>query len=141
MADDDQFRWWIGCNGEHFDSDLPPGSTREDAIAEGRSQYDGDAFYIIEATKCEPSLPDAEEINNLFIERNEDLGGEDFYFGEDFSASPEQQAELTEAFHKLYSEWLTKHNLWPHVYNFGRTRNAEAIPETPSEGETENGTA
>lgn len=136
----DGFRWWIGSNGEHYDSDLPPGSTREDAIEEGRRQYYGDAFYIIEATKCDPSLPEAEAINNLFIEMNEDLGGEDLYFGEDFKSSPEQDAELTEGFQKLYAAWLDKHNLWPHVYSFAATRNDEAIPETPSEGEPENGT-
>lgn len=120
---------------------MPAGSTREDAIAEGRSQYGGDAFHIIEAMKADPSLPDAETINDAFVAMNEGLGGEDMYFGEDFIVSPEQQDELTEDFQKLYAAWLDKHNLWPHVYAFSATRNAEAIPEAPSEGETENGTA
>lgn len=140
MATDNDFRWWVGRDGEHFEVDLPSGSTREDAIAEGRSQYGDDAFHIVEAKNGNPSLPEAEAINNLFIGMNEDLGGEDMYFGEDFSTTPEQDAELTEGFQKLYSAWLDKHKLWPHVYAFSATRNAEAIPETPSEGDLENGT-
>lgn len=140
MEDYSEMRWWIGPSEEHYDCDLSPGSTREDAIAEGRGQYgDDQGFWIIRASKSAPFLPDAAKINELFLSINEDLGGEDVYFGEDFAVLPEAEAELTESFQKLYSEWLTKNNAWPHVYTFGKTEGQEFIP--PIEGENDNGTA
>ena len=37
MEDYSEMRWWIGPSEEHYDCDLSPGSTREDAIAEALS--------------------------------------------------------------------------------------------------------
>ncbi len=120
------WQWWYGKCSERMKDHAP---TREDAITAGRGEYDGEAFVILEATKAAPSLPDADDIIELFCERNEDLGDQEGAgFGYDIGGTQEQRYELTVRLQDTLSDWLTRHKAWPHVWTFAATRNEEVIP-------------
>lgn len=125
MPDYDAFQWWHSTDEENFHG---PCATREEAIAEGdESRADDEHLYICEANKQSPSLPDGERFCEMFLDQNEDIGGED-PFGEDFNPTPEQHAELTAELHKVFTAWMDKHKLWPHVWTFRTIRNKECLP-------------
>lgn len=123
-----KFSWWAGQSDEHFSINE---NTREDVIERGRAEFDGEGFHIVEASQDKDfSFPDGGRLWEQFIEGNEDLGGEDNYFGEDVTVTPEQEKELGDAFKALFEGWMERHKLEPYVYVFTATRNNEFIPGT-----------
>lgn len=119
------FQWWHSTDEDQYQG---PCLTREEAIAEGdESREDDQWLYICEANKETPSLPDGERFCEMFLDQNEDRGGED-PFGEDFNPTSEQHDELTAELRKVFCAWLDKHKLWPAVWNFNVVRNKESIP-------------
>lgn len=131
---DEGWRWWIGTDEERYSLELPAGSTREDAITEGRAQYaDDEGFFIILARMGVPSLPDGQDLFEMFTDKNEDLGDPDGdNFGADVVITKDAEDELTAKLHEAFAAWLDKHKLWPQVYTFAGTCNAEYITNAQS---------
>ncbi|WP_179945012.1 hypothetical protein [Martelella endophytica] len=119
------WQWWYGSCTERMSG---PAATREAAIEEGRREFGNRPFTILEAVKAEPSLPDADDILDLFCIQNEDLADpEGDGYGYDIGGSAEQRAALTTRLHDVLSDWMTCHEAWPSVWMFGQMRNEETI--------------
>lgn len=129
---DKNFHWWVasGSRPEHYGQYE---ETREAAIQVGKDEFGDDGFTIVEADKEVPGIMDGDDLWERFIENNEELGGEDSYFGENQSPTQDQFSELTTEFHGIFQAWMDRHNLNPHVWRFGTTRNEEYFPPINSE--------
>lgn len=132
---DGNFQWWIGRGSqpEHYQTYE---ATRDGAIQVGKDEFGDSGFTIIEADKAVPGIMGGDDIWGWFIENNEEIGGDD-YFGNDKSPTKEQFAELTTEFAAIFQAWMDRHNLNPHVWQFGTTRNEEYFPPIEPETDTQ----
>lgn len=118
------FSWWAGRDGEHYEINE---NTREDVIRVGKETFD-ESFHIVEASQdANYSFPDADRLWEIFTEDNEELGGEDNYFGENVVITPEAEADLTKSFREMFCAWMERNSIAPYVYTFTAQRNAEFI--------------
>jgi hypothetical protein len=128
--DPNPWRWYHGVS-EDAERWYGATLTREEAIAEGGSNYDGSAFAIVEARFAEPRAP-ALNLDSFFIdfgERNEDCWGEDGFEGlrgdrEEIAAA---EAELETAVESTVAAWLKKHRKLIPVWSLEFQRNHETI--------------
>lgn len=130
---DGKLQWWAGTDEERMSAG--PFARKEDAIAEGKSDFDGEAFTIMQAAHAIPSIPDADRFIQVFLEDNEEMGDpEGDSYGADFKATPDQEEELTAELERVFTAWMDKHELWPEVFMFGRIADRDDIEaETPDE--------
>ncbi|MBO9724341.1 MAG: hypothetical protein J7530_08200 [Novosphingobium sp.] len=124
MTDKTNGGWWASHDGEFYN--VGPLDTREQALKEGASEFEGDAFYIVEAGLHEIKLSAA-----AVIERQYDL----WYEGEGAdrcAGSAEADAELQQ----LLDGWLAKHiGTFRNPTTFAWSRNEELIPAGAVSGE------
>lgn len=133
------YQWWAGTDEERMT--VGPELSREDIIAAGKAEFDDEPFVIMEAMHSVPSVPDGDRFIEMFVDKNEDLAGEDATFGDDMNPPAGARAELTAILHATFTAWLDKHDAWPTVWMFSSTRNQETINPEPIEddGDTTNG--
>lgn len=79
--------------------------TREEAIAEGRAEYEGEEFWIVEGKRLDPArfMPDPDRILDEAGERAFDEVGD---IAEDF---PETTKEARDELAALLVTWARKH--------------------------------
>lgn len=117
------WQWWHSHNGgeEYYG----PCDTREDAIAEGRDQADGESFIICEARKG--GLRDFinGRVSEWLDDRNDDQGPPDEAISERITDAQwkDLDARLTEA----AKQWADANNIHDRVWAFAATRNDEDI--------------
>ena len=105
-------------------------ATREDAVADGRSYYDGDPFCVAWAVNDPIRLADWIDADRL-LERAEDrLADSDRVCGEFdddivFRVTPAQERDLEDRIKRVCDEWQAAHNL---VFTFN-TFSAMGEPE------------
>jgi len=123
------FSWWAGRDGEHY---IVNEDSREAVIAAYIRDYgDEEGFHIVEASQdAKFSYPSAESIFEIFTGCNEDLSGEDEYFAENVTLTPEHDADLEKSFKEMFSSWMERNGIEPNVYTFTAERNKEFIPGT-----------
>jgi len=127
MAKEDAFFWYAGAGAQPENYALGPFNTRDDAIADGRDYYDGQAFTVIEACKGEFSPPSADALMGEWLERwgDDDMGREDYpEFKGPKAAIDAAEADLDQ----LLSAWFERHRaIMPEPWCFGESRNEELI--------------
>ncbi len=134
---DDNWSWWASRDEENYT--VGPEDTREAVIAAGATDFDGEAFHIVEALKGSMArwLPKAERIIEIMAEASDDDGA----FGEadycELVGSAEAVSAAEADLNAALSGWFARHaGIFPTPWAFFRTRNAELIPATnPSEAD------
>lgn len=114
-----------------------PYATREDAIAEGRGEWDDDfGFWVAEATNPPVMLSDWIGADDLIERAEESIFDNERASGEwddsIFDASKEQKADLKERITAVCDEWQKAHGLTFQCSTFEAMRNVEFIPGVPS---------
>ena len=108
-----------------------PHATREDAIAEGRQDWDEDGFYIAEATNPPVRLADWIGATYLLECADERIFDNDRASSEwddtIFSATKEQEADLIARIKGACDQWQAAHGLTFHCCSFEDMRNCEFI--------------
>lgn len=127
MIGDNVFKWWV-AEAEDAESFNGPHECREDAIEEGKSLFDGQPFYVVEADKTVMSPyvdgeAHAERIMEELTERNEECWGE---YGPDdpWAYYQDPQRSLGNAIEHAVAEWLKVHpgTTWSfHIMRNGET--------------------
>lgn len=118
--------WWYSQEEERWNG---PCDSREEAICEGRSNYDGESFMVMQAENGEFDLnPGAYRIIDWLDDANCDLTDPDGdgVFGGISKAARDDLAEMVEATIKA---WTQKHKLSTRAYMFTSQSATEAIPE------------
>lgn len=125
---DNVFKWWV-ADSEDAESYHGPHNTREEAIAEGESLFDGHQFYVVEADKTVMSSyvdgeSYAERIMEDLTERNEECWGE---YGPDdpWAAYQNPQRSLGNAIERAVADWVKEHP--GSTWSFHTMRNGEII--------------
>ena len=117
-----------------------PHATREDAIAEGRDECDGDGFHIAEATNPPIRLADWIGADYMLERADESVFDNDRASNEwddvIFSATKEQEADLVVRIRTACDEWQAAHGLIFHCCSFEGMRNHEFIEPITVEGDT-----
>lgn len=118
-------QWWYSQDEERWNG---PCETREDAVAEGRGEYDDEAFMVMEAEQGDFDLsPGAYRILDWLDDHNSDLidPDGDGCFG---SLSKEISDDLSEMVEATIKAWVAKHKLSARAFMFTKQRGAETIP-------------
>lgn len=122
------WKWWASRDEETYT--VGPCDTREAVIAEGRSDFGSRPFFIVEATKPDPTqlIPPAAS----FISRVLEDAADDGQFGEDGDYDMRGPDDVIKtAFAELDAHltgWAAKwKHLLPVPWQFNGTRNAEVI--------------
>lgn len=109
MAGDGNFKWWMAA---YEDSEVwnGPYDNREQAVAQGTAEFDGDAFWVFEADKsvCRAAINAgwiAEHLIEDLIEHNDECWGED---GADDAFSNEAIKDLEKSLETLVADWLKR---------------------------------
>jgi len=106
--------WATSLNGEIYD--YPFYASREEAIANGTAEYNGDPFWIGKTFPPEnaENFFDAEDwLENVACQ--EDYSGD---HAEDWDMSTkEQRAELEKEVRAVMAAWLERHKLRPTFFN------------------------
>jgi len=123
-------QWWYSQDEERWNG---PCETREEAISEGRGEYDDEGFMVMEAEQGDYDLSiSAERIFDFLADRNEELTDPDD--GAVFSdAKPEQKRDLEKAMAATIKAWADAHKLSYRAFMFTKQRAAESIPALASE--------
>lgn len=114
--------WVTSANDEYYWSDIY--GTKEEAIAAGRDEYNGEVFYVGEVSL--PADPECFFGAEDWLER---VSEQDDYRGEhaeDWDMSTrEQRAELTEEVQAVMGRWLDRHGLRPTFWNVENSERVE----------------
>lgn len=132
MAGDGVFKWFYAYS-EDAETWMGRCDTRDDAIAQGKAEYDDD-FWITEADSAKVSFDifDTDRILEDYEEANIECWGED---GPDISPSKDQRRELEALLSAAFKGWAERHNLKGHIWSFGNVRNVEKITNSrPNSG-------
>lgn len=126
------FKWAISANGEQYNQgDF---DTKEDAIAEGKTFYDGEPFYVGQCIP--PSQPESFWNADDWLDHVSQQEGYSGEWAEGWDCSTnEQREELEIAVRMLLSVWLDKYNLRPTFFNIEEEEHI--TPETDEEKETQ----
>ena len=127
-----EWKWYVGQGGERFDAG--PLDSREEAIEQGREEYNGEAFDICEAKQDPLKVSDWIDADRILEWAEEQVGDSDricFEFDEPpyFPVKPEQEKDLTERIKRACDEWQAAHGLVFKVSTFSAARSHETIPE------------
>ncbi|MBO9194362.1 hypothetical protein J5277_09615 [Rhizobium sp. 16-449-1b] len=125
---DKNFKWWVS-DSEDAEIFQGPYDSRGDAIQVGNSDFDGEAFYIVEADKTVMSAyVDGEAYAAMIMddlsERNEECFGED---GPDdpWAGYDKPHRSLGNAIEQAVSTWLAAHP--GKTWSFHEMRNGEYV--------------
>ncbi|GEM_PF-4568342 len=128
MTDKKNSGWWASRNGEFYT--VGPLETRAQALDEGASEFEGDAFYIVEAGLHEIKFSAAAIIDDQYFDDSDlwyDSDGADRCAGSEVADAELQQ---------LLDGWLTKHiGTFRTPTAFAWSRNEELIPAGAVSGE------
>jgi len=107
-------------------------STREEAIAEGRSDYDGEGFYVVWATNPPIQLGDWVEADRLLERASDVLSDSDrvcYEFDDNtpFICTPDQERDLEARIKQACNEWQAAHGLIFTVNTFENVGDREFI--------------
>ncbi|WP_313434327.1 hypothetical protein [Novosphingobium sp.] len=128
MTDTRKGGWWASRNGEFYN--VGPLETREQALKEAASEFEGDAFYIVEAGLHEIKLSATAVIERQYFE-DEDL----WYDGDGADRCAGSEAADAEL-QQLLDGWLSKHiSTFRSPTAFAWSRNEEMIPAGAVSGE------
>ena len=126
--------WWYSQDEERFNG---PCSDREEAIAEGRCNYDGEGFMIVEADQGDYHIEvTGGDMLELLDGKNDDRGDPDgdppFY-----SVTDKQAADLAAMVNSAIKRWVHKHRIDVRAWAFenrGKIENIEPLT-APAEAE------
>lgn len=127
---------WYAARGDTAEAcTIGPYDSREQVIATGRQDFDGDAFTIIEARKgtLRQYMPDADRIIEIMLEQADDDGafGDDGYAGDNINDTTAAEADLNSAL----KDWFARHEgVFGKPWVFSETRNEETLPALPEDG-------
>ena len=117
------WKWYFSDDEERY---LEGGSTREETIAEGRSNYEG-TFYIMEATKgkFDFHIDDYRYFEQLDCQNEEQLDPD----GDGLAAhlTKEQGIDLVKTINDAIDSWLERNTINLESWGFDETRNREEI--------------
>lgn len=130
MTDQSQWNWYYASSEEgpytgKFDS-------RDDAISEAQSDYDGAGFWVGEAKNPPLRLADWIGADWILERAGESLFDNDrfcseFDDGDVFVCSKEQEADLIARLKAACDEWQAAHGLVCTTYTFEQMRNVEFV--------------
>lgn len=112
-----EYKWYAGYTDEFFN--VGPCDSREEIIEEGRSNYDDDGFYIIQAKKAPLQLSSYVDIDLMMENADEsasDMSNED---GDSvFELSTAQMKSLSECVSNALDNWQQSNGIrfMPHVF-------------------------
>ena len=120
----DVWEWYVTQDDEHWV--LAAGTTRDEAVAFGRDEFNGEQFMVCEATKSEIDFQDGvlNELEGINEERV-DPDGDGVFINR---PTNDQEKELSKAVAEVIKAWAEKHDLRPTSWAFAQQRNEEAIP-------------
>lgn len=101
-------------------------TTRDEAVAFGRDEYNGESFMVCEATKGEIDF-EVDVLNELegINEDRVDPDGDGVFMN---PPNLEQEKELSRLVGETIKAWAEKHDLCPTGWVFVEQRNEETIP-------------
>lgn len=135
MPGETEWGWYAGRHVEPENYSLGPFETRDDAIAEARSDFgsDGDGFTVIEACKGEFAPPSAKRLMEEMLERwgDDDMGREDY---PDFEGTAEAVTAAESDLDVVLAAWFERHKaIMPSPWCFDSSRHEEYFPTADEE--------
>jgi broad specificity phosphatase PhoE len=123
--------WWYSQDEERWNG---PCSSREEAISEGRGEYDAESFMVMDAETGDYDMRlDVDTITERLSERNEDRSDPD---GDPplYQITKEQGADLAAMVNAAIMRWVHKHRIDIRAWCFVKQSPHETISaETPDE--------
>ena len=120
--------WWYSQDEDRWNG---PCSDREEAINEGRDNYDGESFMVMEAETGDFDMAlDASTIFEALDGQNEDRVDPD---GDYMLAdvNDKQRADLAAMVNSAIMRWVHKHRIDIRAWAFKSQGKPETIPEQP----------
>jgi hypothetical protein len=97
--------WYAGHNEDYMNIGGPY-KTREEAIAEGRHEQQGDPFYICNAALYGWSAPDAESVIDGWVNDHDELWWEAGFSG--FDATKDAEIAAQNDLQTVLNEWFER---------------------------------
>lgn len=122
--------WWYSQDEDRWNG---PCSDREEAISEGRDNYNGEGFMVMEADTGDYDMTlDSAHILEKLADQNEDRGDPD---GDAplYQVTPTQSADLEAMVSSAIKRWVSKHRIDIRAWCFKTQGKPESIPEDTTE--------
>jgi len=100
--------WYAGTDEDYMNIG-GPFKTREEAIAEGRHDKQGEPFYICNAALYGWSAPDADCVMDHWVDDHDELWWEDGFSG--FDGAKEAEAIARDDLQTVLNEWFERHRV------------------------------
>lgn len=120
----DVWEWYVTQSEERWI--LANATTRDEAVAFGRDEFNGEQFMVCEANKHEIDF-EVDVLNELegINEERVDPDGDGVFINRPTAA---QEKELSSLVAEVIKSWADKHDLRPTPWAFAGLRNEETIP-------------